>query len=30
MYKGRMAKEFLNTGNESLKTEIGKCMQGLA
>jgi simple sugar transport system ATP-binding protein len=30
MYKGRIAKEFLNSGNESLKTEIGKSMQGLA
>jgi simple sugar transport system ATP-binding protein len=29
MYKGRIAKEFLNTRDESIKTEIGKCMQGL-
>jgi len=29
MYKGKIAKEFENTKNEQLKTEIGNCMQGL-
>jgi len=29
MYKGKAVKEFKNTGNESLKAEIGNCMQGL-
>jgi simple sugar transport system ATP-binding protein len=29
MYKGRIAKEFINTKKESLKNEIGRCMQGL-
>jgi simple sugar transport system ATP-binding protein len=29
MYKGGISKEYLNDGSESLKTEIGKSMQGL-
>jgi simple sugar transport system ATP-binding protein len=29
MYKGKAAKEFENTKNESIKTEIANCMQGL-
>jgi len=29
MYRGKAVKEFENTKNESLKTEIGNCMQGL-